>query len=74
MTCEAEQALPFHGVSVHATITIDPADVPAFYKLLKPVYDDVIAEPECTLFEVYENPNNPGEISYVQNWCAVPHP
>jgi hypothetical protein len=57
--------------SLHVRITIAPENVPAFLEALKPAYDAVIAEPECTFFEVYQSPEEPGVIKFVENWNAT---
>lgn len=61
----------FRGISLHMTVYIDPAKLPTFWEAFKPVYEHVIAEPECTFFEVYQDPENPGTITWVENWCVV---
>ncbi|KAL1986003.1 hypothetical protein VTN96DRAFT_7138 [Rasamsonia emersonii] len=58
----------FNGVSLHVSITIAPENVPKFFEAFKPVYDKVIAEPECTFFEVHQSPDEPGVLSWVENW------
>jgi quinol monooxygenase YgiN len=57
-----------HGISLHVTIYIAPENVEAFFAAFKPVYDKVIAEPECVFFEMYQSPDEPGKISWVENW------
>ncbi|KAL4804407.1 hypothetical protein BDV18DRAFT_30877 [Aspergillus unguis] len=57
-----------HGVSLHITAQVSPEDVPKFLAAFVSVYDQVIAEPECTFFEVYQSPDDPGTISWVENW------
>jgi hypothetical protein len=61
----------FQGISLHMTVYIDPANLPTFWKAFKPVYEHVVAEPECTFFEVYQDPENPGTITWVENWYVV---
>jgi hypothetical protein len=56
------------GISLQVTIWIGPENVPKFFEALLPVYEKVIAEPECTFFEYYEDPAEPGKISWVENW------
>lgn len=56
------------GFSLHVTVFIDPLSVAEFFKHFKLAYDNVIAEPECTFFEVYQSPENPGELCWVENW------
>ncbi|CAI7625717.1 unnamed protein product [Penicillium pancosmium] len=58
------------GLSLHVTVHIDPANVPRFFELFKPVYEAVIAEPECRFFEVYQSPTDPGTVRWVENWAA----
>jgi quinol monooxygenase YgiN len=55
------------GFSLHVTIYIDPTNVSKFFEYMKPVYDAVIAEPECR-FEIYRLPENPGTLSWVEDW------
>jgi quinol monooxygenase YgiN len=35
---------------------------------MKPVYEAVIAEPECRFFELYQSPEDPGTPSWVEDW------
>lgn len=56
------------GSSLHVNIYIDPSNVDKFFELFKPIYEKVIAEPECRFFEVYQSPDEPGAISWVENW------
>ncbi|KAL6406577.1 hypothetical protein AUP68_09376 [Ilyonectria robusta] len=58
------------GFSLHVTIFIDPLNVAEFFKHFKLAYENVIVEPECTFFEVYQSPENPGELRWVEN-CNV---
>ncbi|OJJ32194.1 hypothetical protein ASPWEDRAFT_53881 [Aspergillus wentii DTO 134E9] len=57
-----------HGISLQVTIFIKPEDLPKFWESFMPVYNKVIAEPECTFFEVYQSPEEPGTLSWVENW------
>jgi hypothetical protein len=45
-----------------------PENVDAFLEALKPAYDAVIAEPENVFFQVFQNPQNPGEFKFIENW------
>jgi len=63
-------AKPNETISLHVRITIAPENVPAFLESLKPVYDAVTAEPECTLFQVYQSPEEPGVFKFVEHWNA----
>jgi hypothetical protein len=65
---------PFNGISVQMTAYMDPKDLPQFWELFGPVFDKVIAEPHCTFFEVYQSPEDPGTISWIENWFVAPSP
>ncbi|GES58018.1 hypothetical protein ATEIFO6365_0004016900 [Aspergillus terreus] len=56
------------SLSLHMTVYIRPENFGKFWEAFKPLYDNVIAEPECTFFEVYQSPEDPGTISWVENW------
>ncbi|KAL4864735.1 hypothetical protein BDV12DRAFT_200813 [Aspergillus spectabilis] len=60
--------MTFHGISIHMTVHIRPEDVPKFYEVFRPVFEKATAEPDCTFFELYQSPNEPGTISWVENW------
>jgi len=64
----AAQVTPKDKLSLHATVTIAPENLPKFWEAFKYIFEVVTAEPECTSFEVYENPEEPGEISWVEKW------
>lgn len=59
-------------ISLHVTVYIKPDDVPEFFKAFKPVLEKVAAEPECTFFQVYQNPESPGTLTWVENWHVAP--
>ncbi|CAG8949538.1 hypothetical protein HYFRA_00007770 [Hymenoscyphus fraxineus] len=59
---------PFPGLSLEVTVTIAPENVPKFFESFKPAYEAVIAEPECTFFEVFIDPDQPGVIHWVEGW------
>lgn len=56
------------SISLHVQIKIDPKNVPAFFEAMKPVFDKVVAEPNLTFFEIYQSIEDPGTISWVENW------
>ncbi|KAL3473228.1 hypothetical protein BJX99DRAFT_201395 [Aspergillus californicus] len=56
------------GISLQVSVFIAEENVPKFFEAMLPVYEKVIAEPECTFFEIYQNPQSPGELSWVENW------
>ena len=59
---------PSESISLQVTIHLNPEDLPKFWTAMKPAYEAVIAEPECTFFELYQEPDSPGTISWVENW------
>ncbi|KAE8375361.1 hypothetical protein BDV26DRAFT_295102 [Aspergillus bertholletiae] len=65
-------ATPSDSLSLQVTIHLNHEDLPKFWAAFQPAYEAVIAEPECTFFEVYEDPNAPGTLSWVENWSASP--
>ena len=56
------------GISLHISVHVAPENADKFLAALKPVIDSVSAEPECTFFEVYQDPEDPGKLSWVENW------
>lgn len=58
----------FHGLSLHVTVFVAPTDVEKFFSYLRPAYEKVAAEPECTFFEVFTSPTEPGAIHWVEGW------
>ncbi|KAI0395425.1 hypothetical protein F5Y17DRAFT_456987 [Xylariaceae sp. FL0594] len=60
------------GLSLHVTVYISPKDIDTFLELFKDVFDKVTAEPECLFFEMYQSPEEPGKISWVENWSVSP--
>lgn len=55
-------------ISLQVTVYIAPENVPKFFEHFKPVFDKVTAEKECTFFEVYQSQEDPGTLSWVENW------
>ena len=58
--------------SLQVTVYFRPDDLPTFWEAFKPVFDKVWAEPEIVHFEVFEDPNEPGKLSWVENWDKSP--
>ena len=56
------------GISLHLTITVAPEKSEEFLSHFKPIFDEVTAEPECTYFEVFQDPSQPGTFQIVENW------
>lgn len=61
-----------YGMSLHVTVHVAPRDVDRFFAAFKPVFNKIIAEPECLMFEVYRDPREPGKISWVEDWSKSP--
>ncbi|PYH43911.1 putative quinol monooxygenase [Aspergillus saccharolyticus JOP 1030-1] len=61
---------PPESLSLQVTIHLNPEDLPTFWTAFQPAYEAVIAEPECTFFELYQAPDSPGTVSWVENWSA----
>ncbi|KAI0100143.1 hypothetical protein GGR51DRAFT_564359 [Nemania sp. FL0031] len=60
------------GWSLHVTVYIAPENIDRFMAAFKPVFNKVVAEPECLFFEMYQSPQEPGKISWVENWSKSP--
>ena len=60
-----------YGVSLHVTVHVFPKDSEAFLAALKPVYELVAAEPECTYFEVFHSKDEPGVFHWVENYTET---
>ncbi|KAI1873735.1 uncharacterized protein JN550_003004 [Neoarthrinium moseri] len=58
------------GVSLQVKIYLKPEDLPKFFEHFKPAYDQIIAEPECTFFEMYQSQEEPGTLFWVENWSV----
>ncbi|KAI1824580.1 hypothetical protein F4861DRAFT_505502 [Xylaria intraflava] len=63
---------PTSGWSLHVTVYIAPENIDGFLAAFKPVFDRVTAEPECLFFEMYHSPQEPGKLSWVENWSKSP--
>ena len=64
--------MPYTGerISLQLTLYIDPAQTATFLSALEPVYDAVVAEPECTLFEIFQSPTEPGVFRLLECFDA----
>ncbi|KAK3709345.1 hypothetical protein LTR37_010906 [Vermiconidia calcicola] len=58
--------------SLHVTIYLKAEDVPTFFEAFRPAFDAVSAEPECVYFELFQDPADPGTISWIENWERSP--
>jgi hypothetical protein len=53
-------------------ITIDPSNRDAFLEHFKPVYDKVLAEPECAFFVFGESAAECGAFQWTEGWLKDP--
>jgi quinol monooxygenase YgiN len=60
------------GISLQITVHIAAENLSKFREAFKPVYDNVIMEPDCTYFEVFHSHEEPGTLSWIENWFALP--
>jgi quinol monooxygenase YgiN len=56
------------GFSVFMTAQVTPENAPKFLEAFKPVFEKMIANPECEFFELYRNPAEPGVFSWMEDW------
>lgn len=71
MSTQVQNSHSFHGISLHVTITVAPENIDKFLEALRPCYEAVIAEPDCTFFEVFQDPEKPGRFRFVENWTKA---
>lgn len=64
-------APPPQGISLHVTVHIAPENTDRFLAAFKAIFDVVSAEPECTFFEIYRCPEEPGKFTWVENWYDI---
>ena len=58
--------------SLQVTVYFKPEDVSRFFDAFRPTFDKVSAEPECLYFEVFQSVEDPGTISWIENWSKSP--
>jgi quinol monooxygenase YgiN len=56
------------GCSLHVTIHLDPANLEAWFEAFRTPYEGCLSEKECTFFAVYQDPEQPGVVSWVEHW------
>ncbi|KAF2761844.1 hypothetical protein EJ05DRAFT_496734 [Pseudovirgaria hyperparasitica] len=59
---------PASGVSRHITVYIKPEHASTFLGAFKTLFDQVVTNPECKLFEVYRDSKEPGVFHWVEDW------
>lgn len=65
----SEAVMALEQVSLHVDIYIDPKNVDEFIEHFQPAFDAVVAEDECLYFEVFQDPDDLGHLSWVENWA-----
>ena len=58
--------------SLQVTVYFKPEDIPKFFEAFKPIFDEVSADPDCLYFEVFQDTEDPGKISWIENWNKTP--
>jgi hypothetical protein len=56
--------------SLHVDIWIAPSNVSKFLEAFQTIFNTVTAEPELLYFEVFQDPDDAGHLSWVENWNA----
>lgn len=55
-------------IILNVQVFISPERIDEFWALFKPVYDKVVAEPECRYFVVGHDANDPTCLSWTEGW------
>ena len=63
--------LAMEHISLHVSIWIAPSNVPKFLEMWDPVFKAVTSEPNCLYFEMFQDPDDPGHFTWVENWDAT---
>lgn len=58
--------------SFHCTVYFKAEDLPTFWKYFTPAYEAVVQESELLYMEVFEDPSEPGKVSWIENWEGTP--
>ena len=68
MSTHIQDSHAFHGISIHASITVAPENVDVFLAALKPCLDADTADPECNSVYLFQDPHDLGHFQFVENW------
>ncbi len=60
------------GFGLHVTIHVDASNVDKFLDAMETIMKEVTQEPELLYMELFQDPENPGTISWVENWAKSP--
>ncbi len=55
-------------LTLFVTIQVAPRDIEAFKAAHRPVWAACANEPECLLFDVFQDPETPGRFRFVEVW------
>ena len=58
-------------LTVFVTFKIQPSRIEEFKAAHRTVWDACAAEPECLLFDVFQDPKRPGVFRFVEVWAAT---
>ena len=58
--------------SIHFTIYLSPSDLPTFYSHFEPAFKSSTTEKECLYMEVFEDPEELGKVTWIENWEGTP--
>ncbi|KIV89211.1 hypothetical protein PV10_08798 [Exophiala mesophila] len=61
-------SLTSSGIVLSVKVWIPVEKHEDFFHLMRPVYDAVVAEPECRFFVITKNPQEPEAISWFEGW------
>jgi len=63
-----ENFSPEEGCALQVTIRVAPGDVDAWFSAFRPVWEACVAEEECTFWEMYRDPDDPGLLTWIEHW------
>ncbi|KUJ15081.1 uncharacterized protein LY89DRAFT_751786 [Mollisia scopiformis] len=59
---------PKKQLTLFVTIQVDPSNIEKFKEAHRPVWKACSEEPECLLFDVFQDPESPGRFRFVEVW------
>ncbi|KAF2462779.1 uncharacterized protein BDR25DRAFT_247797, partial [Lindgomyces ingoldianus] len=59
---------PPKQLTLFVTFHIHPHLIPTFLSAHRPVWAACTPEPECLLFDVFQDPSRPGRFRFVEVW------
>jgi len=61
---------PPNGISLQGTVYVARENADKFLEAFQAVFKLVVAEPDCVFVEVFQSQEDPGTISWVEDWYA----